>query len=519
MRSRSWQVVAAVALGLAIGCGGGGSGGRSSAGTTSGVSSGSATTGSGSLGVGPITSGGGPGGGSGSGGAVALSAAAGPRNPGAASVAAGAELVGLQLRLIASGADVRLEELALSLSGTARLGADADQFRLVVDTAGDGAFDPVRDPVLATTNGAGTGRTFARGSFPAQPVTVAAPLDLLVLVRFNAAAAVGATLQVGVDGAALVARDPAGLAVSAQGLAQGALLTVRGASLPDSWAARASLLSPRVDAGAAGAAATGLLHLVGGSVAGQPVGVHEAYDPRTDRWQSLTPLSVARARLGLAELGGRLYAVGGVDAAGLTRTTVEVYDPATLTWSLGPALPGALAGCSALVLGNELWVVGGSDGSAPFRLSYLFDPQQNAWRVGPYAGLPGPAAAAGGYVVGFEVPSQIYWGPGQPGSTIVQPGAFGQSASVLWDWPDQGGAAALGARAYLVAGRRNGAPVAELQSVEAGLIYAGGDVRRHRALLTARARPAVAALGGKLYAAGGVDAAGVPLTAFEEYTP
>lgn len=37
----------------------------------------------------------------------------------------------------------------------------------------------------------------------------------------------------------------------------------------------------------------------------------EAYDTRTDRWHMVASMSTRRARVGVAAIGNRLYAVGG----------------------------------------------------------------------------------------------------------------------------------------------------------------------------------------------------------------
>lgn len=37
----------------------------------------------------------------------------------------------------------------------------------------------------------------------------------------------------------------------------------------------------------------------------------EAYDTRTDRWHMVASMSTRRARVGVAAIGNRLYAIGG----------------------------------------------------------------------------------------------------------------------------------------------------------------------------------------------------------------
>lgn len=55
------------------------------------------------------------------------------------------------------------------------------------------------------------------------------------------------------------------------------------------------------------------------------------YDPETNRWTYVAPMSVARLGAGVATCGGALYVVGGFD--GVNRwNTVERYHPDTNTW-------------------------------------------------------------------------------------------------------------------------------------------------------------------------------------------
>ena len=71
------------------------------------------------------------------------------------------------------------------------------------------------------------------------------------------------------------------------------------------------------------------LYTVGGSR--QLVATVERYDPATNTWEAVAPMSTKRAGLGAASIDGKLYAVGGHDGSARL-ATVERYDPATNTW-------------------------------------------------------------------------------------------------------------------------------------------------------------------------------------------
>lgn len=84
------------------------------------------------------------------------------------------------------------------------------------------------------------------------------------------------------------------------------------------WSTRASMPTPR--GGAAGAVADGRLYVIGGE--GNPAAASgvfaevEAYDPETDRWTSLPPMSTPRHGTGAAALFGQIYVPGGATQQG-----------------------------------------------------------------------------------------------------------------------------------------------------------------------------------------------------------
>jgi hypothetical protein len=59
----------------------------------------------------------------------------------------------------------------------------------------------------------------------------------------------------------------------------------------------------------------------------------ECYEPRTNTWSPVEPLTVPRDGHGIGALNGRLYAVGGkTDTTKLE--VVECYDPVLDSWSM-----------------------------------------------------------------------------------------------------------------------------------------------------------------------------------------
>lgn len=56
------------------------------------------------------------------------------------------------------------------------------------------------------------------------------------------------------------------------------------------------------------------------------------YDPKTDTWTMVAPLSMPRDAVGVCLLGDKLYAVGGYDGQTYLNT-MESYDPQTNEWT------------------------------------------------------------------------------------------------------------------------------------------------------------------------------------------
>ncbi|XP_024873439.1 kelch-like protein 5 [Temnothorax curvispinosus] len=75
----------------------------------------------------------------------------------------------------------------------------------------------------------------------------------------------------------------------------------------------------------------------------------ERYDPKTDTWTMVAPMSVPRSEVGVCVLGDRLMAVGGYDGQQCL-TLVEAYDPHLNEWEpVAPLKTGRAGLCVAVV--------------------------------------------------------------------------------------------------------------------------------------------------------------------------
>src|SRR5258705_377820 len=109
------------------------------------------------------------------------------------------------------------------------------------------------------------------------------------------------------------------------------------ASTGECWTTAAPM--PTARGGLGVGEVNGVFYAVGGysSLGGYAPAV-EAYDPATDTWTSKTPMPTARYGVGVGVVNGVLYAVGG-HLSGTTLATVEAYDPATDTWTTKAPMP------------------------------------------------------------------------------------------------------------------------------------------------------------------------------------
>jgi N-acetylneuraminic acid mutarotase len=95
----------------------------------------------------------------------------------------------------------------------------------------------------------------------------------------------------------------------------------------------------------------------------------EEYDPAVNRWVARSKLPTARGFLGAAVIEGRIYAVGG-------RVTgsppFEVFDPQRDAWSALPTPPvGQRFGCAEL--GGRIYVIGGEESE---RAAWCYTPDK-----------------------------------------------------------------------------------------------------------------------------------------------
>ncbi|OFW34689.1 MAG: hypothetical protein A3J28_01605 [Acidobacteria bacterium RIFCSPLOWO2_12_FULL_60_22] len=137
------------------------------------------------------------------------------------------------------------------------------------------------------------------------------------------------------------------------------------------------------------------------------------YDPAADSWKALAPMPTRRISAVAAEVGGKIYVLGGAGhhpgakdpAAPIVGNTPhrsldtnEVYDPATNRWETRMTLPTARNHCAIGVVNGKIYLIGGRVGALNISVSTntniveVYDPAIDSWGA---AGMRMPVVGSG----------------------------------------------------------------------------------------------------------------------------
>jgi len=123
----------------------------------------------------------------------------------------------------------------------------------------------------------------------------------------------------------------------------------------DTWTTKADMPTARAVLGVV--EVNGKIYAIGGS-SGNTSAVEE-YDPETDTWTTKADMPTGRYGLGVVEVNGKIYAIGGYDGY---LSTVEEYNPATDTWTTKADMPTARAHLGAAEVNGKIYAIGGYNG-------------------------------------------------------------------------------------------------------------------------------------------------------------
>lgn len=134
------------------------------------------------------------------------------------------------------------------------------------------------------------------------------------------------------------------------------------------WESRSAMPTPRNHP--AIGAVNGKIYVIGGRITSPNVGnfsaeavaVVEEYDPATDKWRAMNKMPTARSGQGWATYQGYIYVAGGEDRNShmdAVLRDVEAFDPATNQWFMLPPMTTARHGVNVAAIGNRLYIIGG----------------------------------------------------------------------------------------------------------------------------------------------------------------
>ncbi|GAB6022403.1 hypothetical protein CHUAL_014188 [Chamberlinius hualienensis] len=150
--------------------------------------------------------------------------------------------------------------------------------------------------------------------------------------------------------------------------------------LEQKWAALTDLPEPR--SGLGGAFIQGVFYAVGGRnncpQIKQDTNALDSYDPKSNVWRSCTPMNVARNRVGVGVMDGKLYAVGGCHG-GFFHSSVERYNPEMNIWDQVAPMSTRRIGLGVAVVNRLLYAVGGFDGTDRLNTVESYHPERNEW--------------------------------------------------------------------------------------------------------------------------------------------
>ncbi|XP_010004994.1 PREDICTED: actin-binding protein IPP [Chaetura pelagica] len=106
----------------------------------------------------------------------------------------------------------------------------------------------------------------------------------------------------------------------------------------------------------------------------------ERFDTFSHYWTTVSSLHQARSGLGVAVVGGMIYAIGGEDNSMIFDCT-ECYDPVTKQWTTVASMNHPRCGLGVCTCYGAIYALGGWVGAEIGNTIERFDPEENSWDV------------------------------------------------------------------------------------------------------------------------------------------
>ncbi|MBP7282316.1 MAG: hypothetical protein KBA66_12115 [Leptospiraceae bacterium] len=162
---------------------------------------------------------------------------------------------------------------------------------------------------------------------------------------------------------------------------------------------------------------------------GLPVAQIDLYDPVIDTWfPNVTTIPTPRSFAGIAQVNGKIYVIGGINANSAMTNIVEEFNPTTLTWRSSTtgaiaSLPTILQGALASNVGDSIYLLGGSTDiftASAINAVYRFTPELG--QTGTWSGVLFTIPFRVDYT-GCQIDGTIYYNNGRDASGVQQTAA------------------------------------------------------------------------------------------------
>lgn len=146
----------------------------------------------------------------------------------------------------------------------------------------------------------------------------------------------------------------------------------------------------------------GKIYVAGGFAASQhtqsSAGFY-SYEPATDRWQTLPPLSGKRGGGVLASVGGLIHSIGGRVVENQMVPAHEVYDPAKNAWRTAAPMQTVRDHAAVFVIDGKIHLIGGRTGESDANIGTydIYDPETDKWTSAPPMPTPRSSTAFAEY--------------------------------------------------------------------------------------------------------------------------
>jgi N-acetylneuraminic acid mutarotase len=156
---------------------------------------------------------------------------------------------------------------------------------------------------------------------------------------------------------------------------------VRGPDAKGTWTQMAPMITPRSEVSLAEVG--GKIYVVGGGINGTAVPHNEEYDIATNKWRVRYPMPRGLDHMGVAVVNGKIITVGGFVGAGVHRDgqpLVFEYDPATDAWRALAPMKAGRGSVGVAALNGKVYAIGGrTPAGDTVATNEVYDPANNTW--------------------------------------------------------------------------------------------------------------------------------------------